>query len=314
MDAMTVTDAMAKTDTMIKSRAKIRGGIMAMSAAMTTKDAATGSVLHTGNEAAMRRKKGLSGSTLKLVAIVTMFIDHFAAVILDRYLIAAGFMQLNQDTIFLPENKSLLIIYGIDMVMRLIGRLGFPLFCFLLIEGYYHTRSKVKYGMRLAMFALISEIPFDLGFKSRVLEFTYQNVFFTLFFGFVAIWGIDTFCAWVGKKIEGKIKLLPCILGTVIITAAGAVIVELLKTDYASIGVITIVLMYLLHQKSFAGSMALGCLALTVKMPIEFTCFATVPLVAMYNGTRGLKLKYFFYLFYPVHILLLAVICMVMGI
>ena len=168
MDAMTVTDAMAKTDTMIKSRAKIRGGIMAMSAAMTTKDAATGSVLHTGNEAAMRRKKGLSGSTLKLVAIVTMFIDHFAAVILDRYLIAAGFMQLNQETIFLPENKSLLIIYGIDMVMRLIGRLGFPLFCFLLIEGYYHTRSKVKYGMRLAMFALISEKPIERGFKSRV--------------------------------------------------------------------------------------------------------------------------------------------------
>ena len=168
--------------------------------------------------------------------------------------------------------------------------------------------------MRLAMFALISEIPFDLGFKSQVLEFTYQNVFFTLFFGFVMIWGIDEFNMQMKEKFEGKLRLFLCILGTVSITVAGGVIVELLKTDYASIGVITIVLMFLLHKKSFAGSMALGCLALTVRMPVEITSFITVPLVAKYNGTRGLKLKYFFYLFYPVHILLLALVCMAMGI
>lgn len=260
------------------------------------------------------KKKGFSGSTLKLIAITAMFIDHFAAIILDRYLLSIGFGNLTQETILWQENRRMLIIYGIDMLMRLIGRLGFPLFCFLLIEGYYHTRSKVKYGVRLAMFALVSEIPFDLGFNSRVLEFTYQNVFFTLFFGFVTIWGIDVFNTWISKKIRGKAGILFCVLGTITITAAGAVIVELLKTDYASIGVITIVLMYLLHRKSYSGSMALGCLALTVKMPVEFTSFITVPLVAKYNGTRGLKLKYFFYLFYPVHILLLAVVCMVLGI
>lgn len=278
-------------------------------------DMAAGSVQYADNgEKVQGRKKGLSGSTLKLVAIVAMFIDHFAAIILDRYLVSIGILSLNQDTVLLPENRTMLIIYCIDLAMRLIGRLGFPLFCFLLVEGYYHTRSKAKYGMRLAMFALISEIPFDLGFKSQVLEFTYQNVFFTLFFGFVMIWGIDEFNTQMKEKFEGKLRLFLCILGTVSITVAGGVIVELLKTDYASIGVITIVLMYLLHKKSFAGSMALGCLALTVKMPVEITSFITVPLVAKYNGTRGLKLKYFFYLFYPVHILLLSLVCMAMGI
>lgn len=278
-------------------------------------DMASGPAQHADNGGfAQGRKKGLSGSTLKLVAITAMFIDHFAAIILDRYLISIGILSLNQDNVLIPENRTMLIIYCIDMVMRLIGRLGFPLFCFLLVEGYYHTRNKAKYGMRLAMFALISEIPFDLGFKSQVLEFTYQNVFFTLFFGFVMIWGIDEFNTQMKEKFEGKLKLLLCILGTVSITVAGGVIVELLKTDYASIGVITIVLMFLLHKKSFAGSMALGCFALTVRMPVEITSFATVPLVAKYNGTRGLKLKYFFYLFYPVHILLLALVCMAMGI
>lgn len=278
-------------------------------------DMAAGSVRHTDNgEKVQGRKKGLSGSTLKLIAIVAMFIDHFAAIILDRYLVSIGILSLNQDTVLLPENRTMLIIYCIDLAMRLIGRLGFPLFCFLLVEGYYHTRNKAKYGMRLAMFALISEIPFDLGFKSQVLEFTYQNVFFTLFFGFVMIWGIDEFNMQMKEKFEGKLRLFLCILGTVSITVAGGVIVELLKTDYASIGVITIVLMFLLHKKSFAGSMALGCFALTVRMPVEITSFITVPLVAKYNGTRGLKLKYFFYLFYPVHILLLALVCMAMGI
>lgn len=278
-------------------------------------DMAAGSVRHTDNGGKVQgRKKGLSGSTLKLVAIVAMFIDHFAAIILDRYLVSIGILSLNQDTVLLPENRTMLIIYCIDLAMRLIGRLGFPLFCFLLVEGYYHTRNKAKYGMRLAMFALISEIPFDLGFKSQVLEFTYQNVFFTLFFGFVMIWGIDEFNMQMKEKFEGKLRLFLCILGTVSITVAGGVIVELLKTDYASIGVITIVLMFLLHKKSFAGSMALGCFALTVRMPVEITSFITVPLVAKYNGTRGLKLKYFFYLFYPVHILLLALVCMAMGI
>lgn len=278
-------------------------------------DMAAGSVQYADNGGKVQgRKKGLSGSTLKLVAIVAMFIDHFAAIILDRYLVSIGILSLNQDTVLLPENRTMLIIYCIDLAMRLIGRLGFPLFCFLLVEGYYHTRSKAKYGMRLAMFALISEIPFDLGFKSQVLEFTYQNVFFTLFFGFVMIWGIDEFNTQMKEKFEGKLRLFLCILGTVSITVAGGVIVELLKTDYASIGVITIVLMFLLHKKSFAGSMALGCLALTVRMPVEITSFITVPLVAKYNGTRGLKLKYFFYLFYPVHILLLSLVCMAMGI
>lgn len=278
-------------------------------------DMAAGSVRHTDNgEKVQGRKKGLSGSTLKLIAIVAMFIDHFAAIILDRYLVSIGILSLNQDTVLLPENRTMLIIYCIDLAMRLIGRLGFPLFCFLLVEGYYHTRNKAKYGMRLAMFALISEIPFDLGFKSQVLEFTYQNVFFTLFFGFVMIWGIDEFNMQMKEKFEGKLRLFLCILGTVSITVAGGVIVELLKTDYASIGVITIVLMFLLHKKSFAGSMALGCFALTVRMPVEITSFITVPLVAKYNGTRGLKLKYFFYLFYPVHILLLSLVCMAMGI
>lgn len=262
-----------------------------------------------------RQKKGLCGSTLKMVAIVTMFIDHFAAIILDRYLISKGFLYISSaEELLLPENRTSLVIYMIDMVMRLIGRLGFPLFCFLMVEGFHYTRSRAKYAARLLLFAVISEIPFDLAFKMKVLEFTYQNVFFTLFIGLLTIWGLETSITWIGGKIQGKIRLLPQIVGVLIITAAGMAAAELMQTDYAATGVLTIVVMFLVHKKSKGWSMAAGCAVLTISMPIEFTCFLTVPLAANYNGKRGWKLKYFFYLFYPGHIFLLYLVCRFMGI
>lgn len=262
-----------------------------------------------------RQKKGLCGSTLKMIAIITMFIDHFAAVILDRYLISKGILYISSaEELLLPENRTRLIIYIIDMVMRLVGRLGFPLFCFLMVEGFHYTRSRTKYAARLLLFAVISEIPFDLAFNMKVLEFTYQNVFFTLFVGLLTIWGLDTFITWVGGKIQGKIRLLPQTAGVIVITAAGMAAAALMKTDYAATGVLTIAVMFLVHKKSKGWSMAAGCGVLTISMPIEFTCFLTVLLAAHYNGKRGWNLKYFFYLFYPGHIFLLYLVCRLLGI
>lgn len=316
----------------------------------------------TGGE---KKGKGLTGSTLKLIAIGAMFIDHFAAIVLDRYLIASGFLNIITDPAQLsqPENKPLLIIYMIDMIMRLIGRLGFPIFCFLLVEGFGYTRSKVKYASRLALFALISEIPFDLALHDQVLEFTYQNVFFTLLIGMLTIWGIDTFWKRTDEKIKGKGGMFLQLLGIAAITAVGMAIAELLRTDYAALGIGTIVVMFLARKNYkawlvimsavaaesmlqfygltnmegwiFGGilwivllviflvacrkpgngrAMAAGCGILTIGNPIEFTAFATVPLVANYNGKRGLKLKYFFYLFYPLHILLWYLVCVWLGV
>lgn len=310
------------------------------------------------NAGSQKRGKGISGSTLKLIAIGAMFIDHFAAILLERYLIANGFVEMAESgQLMAQENIRFFIIYMINMVMRLIGRLGFPIFCFLLIEGFGYTRSKVKYALRLALFALISEIPFDLGFKGQVLEFTYQNVFFTLLLGLLTIWGIDAFMKRLEGRAEGKSSLVLQFIGAAVITAAGMAAAELLKTDYAAVGVATIVVMFLVHNnyKIWAGimipaavvgalqyngiivglivlaimlaillfgckkagngrTMTAGCGVLTGAMLVEFTAFATVPLVRRYNGKRGLQLKYVFYLFYPVHILLLALIAMALGI
>lgn len=242
--------------------------------------------------------KGITGSTLKLIAIITMLIDHIAAVILDAYLMKIGFYDQMQSMFILPEGQTAFakMLYLIYITMRLIGRVAFPIFCFLLIEGFCYTRNRAKYAFRLFLFALISEIPFDLalGKTSTFLpEFTYQNVYFTLLFGLLTIWGMDRFSKWYTR---------------VPIAIVGIVIAELAHTDYGAIGVITIVLIYLFKKKSNVKAILAGCVALTINQFIEGTCLIDIWLVSKYNGQRGLKLKYVFYLFYPVHLFILYLI------
>lgn len=291
-----------------------------------------------------------------------MFIDHFAATVLVAYLVNNRF---HRDAYWYT-------LYHMYTPLRLIGRLGFPIFCFLLVEGFEHTRNKKKYALRLLAFALISEIPFDLAFQGKVLEFTYQNVYFTLFLGLLALCFIRYFethrqsnmlstcftvtallappvffawfiydnldapefllahfpdspmaimliygCAglaimlavlltlWKTRPPESFASICAGITGTTICMLFAA----LLKTDYTSIGVLTIVIMYLLRYNKVL-SMAGGCGVLLTIALNEGTAFATLIPVALYNGKRGLNLKYVFYLFYPVHLLVLGLISM----
>ena len=107
----------------------------------------------------MTKKIGLNSFWLKMIAITTMLIDHVGAVLLPQY-----------------------------PILRIIGRIAFPIFCFLLVEGFMHTHDVIRYMTRIGLFALISEIPFDLLFYGRILDGTHQNVFFTLFIGLVMLY------------------------------------------------------------------------------------------------------------------------------
>lgn len=226
--------------------------------------------------------RGISGSTLKIIAIITMLIDHTAAVI-----VLFGPWMSN------PElAKSAKNIY---YIMRYIGRIAFPIFCFLLVEGFIHTSNIKNYAKRLFIFSLISEIPFDLAIYKRV-GFEHQNVFFTLFIGLMVIWGIK----YIGEKYEGSSKRKLYEILTVLI---GVFIAEILKTDYSGFGVFFIVIMYYFHNNIMLRNI-IGAIAISWELtaPIAF-----IP-ITFYNGKRGLSLKYVFYLFYPVHLFVLYLI------
>ena len=232
-------------------------------------------------------QKVLSGSTLKLIAIITMLIDHIGAAVIARLLIAGQGSEM---------------LYKIYYAMRAVGRVAFPIFCFLLVEGFFYTGSRKKYALRLFGFALLSEIPFDLAFSGKILEFGYQNVFFTLLIGLLTIMLFDA----VVKKQEWHPVLRSALL--VIITFGGMGAAYLLHTDYDAKGVLAILVFYMTRQMRGLQIVA-GCLAFCWELP---AIVAFIP-IAFYNGKRGWNIKYLFYAFYPVHLLVLYLICVGMG-
>ncbi|MCR5654936.1 MAG: conjugal transfer protein TraX [Lachnospiraceae bacterium] len=250
------------------------------------------------------RDKGIPGSTLKIIAIITMLIDHIGAAILEPYLVKMGAEDLMMLRSF--DYPTPILIVGItDFVLRLIGRIAFPIFCFLLIEGFYHTKSRLKYALRLFVFALIAEVPFDLAFNSEILEFAHQNVFLTLLLGLLSIWAYEAF----HDRFPDVNKWYKA-FGDILIIFVAILISILIKNDYTISGVTAIYLMnvYRQRKKSFVWEQGAGCVFLTLWNLMEVTSLLTIPLVKKYNGQKGLNLKYVFYAFYPVHLLILYAI------
>ena len=204
----------------------------------------------------------LTTFSLKILAVVFMTLDHLGL-------------------LFFPQ----------ALWLRVLGRLAFPIFAFLIAESCRKTRNSDAFLRRLFFWGFLSEIPFDRFYFGVPLSPDAQNIFFTLFLGALSI------RLWQLRGNRRLLSLLPL--------AAG----QLLAVDYGMIGVLTILLLYLsLERKepvSAAGIIAINCglLSFLYAWPVQlFGILALVPL-RFYNGRRGRNWKYFFYLFYPLHLL-----------
>lgn len=225
----------------------------------------------------MERKErwGISGGTLKIIALVTMIIDHATAIFVS-----------------FADNRYLYLLG------RGIGRLAFPIYCFLLVEGFIHTRNRGKYCFRLFLFALISEVPFDLAFYGGLFYAGHQNVFFTLLFGLLLLWFIE----WKAVHLTGTKGYVLSVLGYL----AFYVGAELIRSDYGAYGVLMILCFYLFHgnriRVTIADIAVNGFMALGGNIQL-LGALSAIPM-AFYNGKKGVSLKYFFYAIYPLHLLL----------
>ena len=274
----------------------------------------------------MITNKSLTGYHLKMIALITMAIDHVAAVLIWRiyyasYSITAS-MQMSDnlaDKILVWVSQNQDAVYSIYEMMRYIGRMAFPIYCFLLVEGFLHTRNVAKYVGRLAVFALISEIPFDLAIESTWMSFANSNVFFTLVLGLLTIWAlsyVEKFAEfWIEKQWEPLLgRILTRSAGLIIIIGVGAFAEMVLRTDYGLGGIVAIAVLYLFRGYRLLA-FAAAVLALTIITgDIELLAMLMILPVMMYDGTRGKNMKYVFYVFYPAHLLVLALICMTMGV
>lgn len=224
-----------------------------------------------------------SANALKWLAVITMFIDHVGAVFIEKGVISA----YNQHLPTALSYDASLFLSKMDRVLRQVGRISFPIFCFLLVEGFYHTSNRFKYAKRLFLFTLLSEIPFDLCFRGKLVDFSYQNVMLTLFLGLLVIWAADTL-----RQKKPALLLLPA--------AAGLVLGWLCHADYDWKGILLIFVFYLFYAYPAERTIA-GCLSLLWE---PMACLSFIP-INMYNHQKGGGKKYFFYFFYPVHLLIL---------
>ncbi len=237
-------------------------------------------------------RHGLTGSTLKLIAIIAMALDHIAWTLIDPQLAALGLTSFPQFP-SLGAMQSCPMLCILSYLFHFIGRTTFPLMLFFLTEGMTHTRNFRRYALNLLIFAFISEIPFDLAFSGTAFNFSQQNVFFTLFLSLIAIYTI--------RKLSHK----PLLVFLIVILCAATAF--LLRSDYSYKGIIIACVIELLREKKTLAYL-FGCLSATALSPYEITALLALPAVHAYNGQRGRKLKYFFYIFYPAHLLLLFAI------
>jgi len=230
---------------------------------------------------------GLNANRLRCLAMAFMLLDHLWATLV-------------------PGN----------FWMTCVGRLAFPIFAFQISEGFFHTHDRRRYAQRLLVFALLSEIPFDLMYGSTVFYPFHQNVLFTLLLGLLAVSAIDR----ARKERTPKAAALAALAlpGILLLAAAGMV-------DYGWRGVLTVVAFYALRGFPFAWLAQIAAMALLnivgfqgLLLPLfgweipaqGFAVLALIP-VWLYNGEPGRKnpvLQYGFYAFYPVHMLILYLV------
>lgn len=228
---------------------------------------------------------------LKLSAIIFMLLDHMWATII-------------------PGNQW----------MTYVGRMAFPIFAFQIAEGFIHTSDFGNYAKRLFIFALVSEIPFNLFYGSSYIYPFHQNVMFTLLLGLLAVKAISKFQA--ERTLKNGAIAVGGGLGAVILGAVGFV-------DYGAMGVMTVILFYLFRDFPFAWlAQLVGMYLLNIHffsgmfIPIElfgrtfefqtqgFALLALIP-IHLYNGKKGKGGKFFkysMYVFYPLHMLILYAI------
>lgn len=219
-----------------------------------------------------------SGAWLKGIAMLSMLTDH-----------------VNKALIYPCLTSGRGALAFVSNAFDILGRIAFPLFCFLLVEGFFNTRSRKKYLLTLLVFGVISEVPFDMFTTASFYNPNWTNVMFTLALVLVTIWLIDLIKEKLPKGLWYALSLL--------IVAVMCIVAAMLSVDYEHHAILIGYFFYLFHGKT---AIAIPfCYASMYTQPWALLGFG---LTLTYNGQRGKQNKLLNYGFYPVHLLILGVL------
>ncbi len=236
----------------------------------------------------MKRIECLSNNTLKLIACVSMFLDHL------------GF----------------LVFTNVE-ILRILGRLAFPIFAYMLVEGCFYTHNKTKHFIIILIFGIICQLGLVLfGGYYRFNIFLVFSISIILIYLFDYILRAKKASNMVGF-IDGVVVFVASCIGLCVIEANTLIFFD----NYSLYGIFTPVVLYvlrvLLPSPKIPMLCALGVLSIIYSICVEgwvmYFLLAAIPLLAMYNGKRGkLNMKYFFYIFYPAHFVLLECLALIL--
>lgn len=208
-------------------------------------------------------KFGLTGNQLKLIALITMTVDHI------------GMLLLPQIT-----------------VLRIIGRIAMPLYAYMIAQGCRYTHDRRRYFLRLAGLALVCQIVYYFADRSL-----YQCILVTFSMSVLCIRAVDT-----ARRKGGAFWMLAAaaLLGAWAVCELLPVKISGFWVDYGFFGVLLPVILYYFGKKGIAPGMLLLCLSIG---DLQWWALAAVPLMLLYNGQRGSRsLGWMFYLYYPLHL------------
>lgn len=207
-------------------------------------------------------------SVLKWIAVLTMVIDHVGA-----------------------------ILFPDQIWMRVIGRVAFPIYAYCLAEGFRYTSDYRRYLGRLALFAILSEIPFDLAFYGVPFSFAHQNVFFTLTLGLILLWVLER-CREQLLLCAGAFAVL-CFLA------------QALHMDYGAGGLLMVFAFYLARQGTspwIGWGIFVFINLFGYAGGVQWAAILALLPIGLYSGKAGKRKQRFFYWIYPLHLLLLWII------
>ena len=207
-------------------------------------------------------------SVLKWIAVLTMVIDHVGA-----------------------------ILFPDQIWMRVIGRVAFPIYAYCLPEGFRYTSDYRRYLGRLALFAILSGIPFDLAFYGVPFSFAHQNVFFTLTLGLILLWVLER-CREQLLLCAGAFAVL-CFLA------------QALHMDYGAGGLLMVFAFYLAQQGTspwIGWGIFVFINLFGYAGGVQWAAILALLPIGLYSGKAGKRKQRFFYWIYPLHLLLLWII------
>ena len=224
----------------------------------------------------------MSSFSLKIIALISMLCDH----------IGLAFLNSN-------------------LFLKIIGRISFPIFAFQISEGYKYTKNINKYFLRLLCFAIISQIPFMFFFSSINQPIFKLNIFFTLILGLLSI----TFYETIKNKYSNKILSIIPVLFFVTLS-------QILNCDYGWFGVTIIFLFHIFKENKLMMNISILIVIIMkylinyIQVPHIYQLYlmigtaSSLLFINLYNNKKGKNIKYLLYIFYPLHLIILALIKM----